>query len=70
MKNLNVEEEKTGGDVIRVDFKGECVKNYRPDAFIRITGEVDLSEMIKHNHLRLIINGEEYWIPFIKGQKN
>lgn len=57
---------KTGGYVIQIDFKGEHVKNYRPDAFYNITGIADLSEMIQNNHLKMMINGEEYWIPFVK----
>ena len=60
---------KTGGYVIQINFEGENVKDYRPDAFYNITGIADLSEMIKHNHLKMLINGEEYWIPFVKGQK-
>lgn len=55
-----------GGYVISINFEGEKVKNYRPDAFISITGVADLSEMIKDNHLKMLINGEEYWIPFVK----
>ena len=61
-------EEKTGGYVIQINFEGENVKNYKPDALYNITGIADLSEMIKHNHLKFLINDEEYWIPFIKGQ--
>lgn len=57
---------KHGGHVIEIKFEGELSKDYRPDSFINITGLVDLSEMIKDNHLKIIINGEEYWIPFVK----
>ncbi len=57
---------KYGGYVIQIDFKGETVKNYRPDAFYNITGIADLSEMIQDNHLKMIINGKEYWIPFVE----
>ena len=59
-------DEKTGGYVIAINFTGECVKNYRPDALYNITGIADLSEMIQDNHLKMMINGEEYWIPFVK----
>jgi len=57
---------KVGGYVIQIDFTGECAKNYKPDAFYNITGIADLSEMIQDNHLKMLINGEEYWIPFVK----
>ncbi len=55
-------DKKHGGNVIQISF----AKNYRPDAFINITGIADLSEMIQDNHLKMVINGEEYWIPFKK----
>jgi len=32
---------KHGGYVIQIDFKGESVKDYRPDAFYNITGIAD-----------------------------
>lgn len=57
---------KHGGYVFSINFEGENAKNYRPDAFINITGIADLSEMIQNNHLKFIINGEGYWIPFVK----
>ena len=58
---------KHGGNVIQISF--ENAKNYRPDAFINITGIADLSEMIQDNHLKMVISGEEYWIPFKKKNK-
>ena len=57
---------KHGGYVIQINFEGENAKDYRPDAFLNITGVADLSEMIKDNHLKMLINGEEYWMPFVK----
>ena len=51
-------DEKIGGYVIQINFTGECVKNYRPDALYNITGIADLSEMIQDNHLKILINGE------------
>jgi len=61
-----MEAEKVDGNVIQVNFEGEKAKDYRPDAFIEIIGVVDLSEMIQDNHLKILINGKEYWIPFVE----
>lgn len=60
---------KASGYVIEINFIGENMKNYRPDALYNITGIADLSEMIKDNHIKIRINREDFWIPFKKNIK-
>ena len=58
---------RTGLDYIVYVNTG--VGKRQPESLFEIIGDLDLSKMIKHNHLKISINGEEYWIPFIKGNK-
>ncbi len=40
---------------------------WQPETFININApSINLSKMIKDNHLRMKINGKEYWIPFVE----
>ena len=60
--------EVSGGDIINVQINDKT-GIWQPETFINITSKkINLSKMIRHNHLKMLINGEEYWIPFIKGQ--
>lgn len=42
------------------------LNNSQPESFITVNGNLDLSKMIQSNHIRIRINDEDYWIPFIK----
>jgi hypothetical protein len=58
--------EISGEHVIDIQIKKGI---WQPETFINITAnKVNLDKMIKNNHLRMKINGESYWIPFIKGE--
>jgi len=58
--------EVSGGDIINVQINDKT-GIWQPETFINITSKkINLSKMIRHNHLKMLINGEEYWIPFVK----
>jgi len=61
-----MEAEKVGGHIIDVQIKDET-GIWTPETFINIVAEKsNLSEIIKDNHLKIVINGKEYWIPFVE----
>lgn len=49
-----------------IQIKDNEDNNWEPEAFIKIIGKTHLNKMIQDNHLKMLINGKEYWIPFIE----
>ncbi|GEM_PF-3930187 len=57
---------EVSGDIISIQINDKTGV-WRPKTFINIKAKaINLSKMIKKGHLRMLINGEEYWIPFVK----
>jgi len=70
MLRINILKNKGGimlyTNIDEIIYRGFGISKAQPEALITINGNLDLSKMIQSNHMRIRINDEDYWIPFIK----